>query len=125
MRPLKFRIWHKKDNEYIGNLQTILLGFDGSVKDVYNKEDITNDVIVEQYTGWNDPSGKEIYEGDILEYYTNYYGKERTHNHLVEWKTWDGDEFGEPQHTGYFDICGAKIIGNIHENKELLDEESQ
>lgn len=70
---MKFRIFDKRNIEYIDNLQPILVGFDGSVKDVYNKQDISEDVIVEQGTGVLDRDGKEIYENDIIN--TSSYGK--------------------------------------------------
>lgn len=70
---MKFRIFDKRNIEYIDNLQPILVGFDGSVKDVYNKQDISEDVIVEQGTGVLDREGKEIYENDIIN--TSSYGK--------------------------------------------------
>lgn len=70
---IKFRVFNIQDYEYIDNLQPILVGFDGSVKDVYNKQDISEDVIVEQGTGVLDRDGKEIYENDIIN--TSSYGK--------------------------------------------------
>lgn len=70
---------------------------------------------VGQFTGLTDKSGKEIYDGDILD-----------GNRVVTFKYgafWNDEIFGK----GKFPICfhlseklDHKIIGNIHDNPELL-----
>lgn len=127
MRELKFRAWDKENEEYM-NGYDVLLKYDGSVISRYAlavfDTDMPVNVIIEQYTGLKDKNGKEIYEGDIVEYTTCYYGNEKRHRKVVEWEEWDSDDFGEPHNLGYFDLSeGMEIIGNIHENPELLEDE--
>lgn len=101
-REIKFRAWVKKGGA-MADWETITKECDrfSLLKD--------QNFIFMQYTGLKDKTGKEIYEGDILDIKYNYIGKV-----AVIFKR------GEYNISRYnLDKC--KVIGNIHENPELLE----
>ena len=63
-RTLKFRCWVKDENRWGSNMS-----LDDILKDdeVFSDEELSNCDIM-QFTGVLDENGKEIYEGDIIEY---------------------------------------------------------
>jgi uncharacterized phage protein (TIGR01671 family) len=132
-RELKFRLWrnNKKKMYFVTNLNFLMQGFEDSYEveaDYFDNDNepyiIDNENnILEQYTGLNDKDGKEIYEGDIVQS-TNHH-PDKFEIRFVEggfcaW--WGNDEF--PIDINHFydsKGCCIKVIGNIHENPELLN----
>jgi len=115
MREIKFRVWFK-------DLQIMVNeGFDEE-KDCLNKtlKKFNAKQNLMQYTGLKDNNGVEIYESDIIQC-TN----EETY--IIEWHNEMCCFVGYMEDRDYemFSYVlrpkGIKVIGNIYENRELLE----
>lgn len=119
MRPIKFRAWQRPWKKMF-----ILTHHDGKFL-TGNEEIETCDFnspiwIVMQFTGLLDKNGKEIYEGDILSY--EFPNPSACYIDVIEWQ--EGmTECCQSSYDGYEtkNIESSRIIGNIHENPELLN----
>jgi uncharacterized phage protein (TIGR01671 family) len=118
MRPIKFRAWDKRRKLMMYDVQA----FYGSFWDLLKDENC----FVMQYTGLKDKNGKEIYEGDIVD----YKGHQVVEYHLGSFVCYEKKLLGNSYRIDYMrnlsDICEAgdmrkfEVIGNIYENKDLL-----
>ena len=127
---IKFRAWDKETNKYfeptyqayMGRLEDLTIGLSGRLqkrtyRGVVDESVFPGRYVVEQFTGLTDVNGKEIYEGDILE--------NRKYRSIVKFAS--GKFLADLIETiQTFDLIGethgSKVIGNVHENPELLGE---
>ena len=122
----KFRFWCTSENRFITD--PVIHG-DGkiSVQSGICGRDYCHDVIIQQYTGWNDKNNKPIYEGDIVKF-SRFFEKERKIKELKSFIRFDEGKFGFDLigfNGMFFDLsewCSIEIevIGNIFEHSELL-----
>jgi len=86
---------------------------------------------VGQYTGKMDVNGKKVFEHDILQLYTVWVDGTRTKSAKVIVQWWTNDQCyvlttKEGYHCADFGNYGRpeylEVIGNIHDNPELLEE---
>jgi len=113
MRIIKFRSWLGKRFWY----------FD--INSGFNQENLDVCGAPQQFTGLHDNNGKEIYEGDIVEFeyctcHIEYDLYSFTFIYIdapYEWRL-NSCEFTP----AVIDIKECKVIGNIHENHELLEQ---
>lgn len=135
MREIKFRAWDNKNKEFVcavPSLEVLLDDPDAPVSHHdYSEEEaiyfcpnypmgptFNGRIEYEQYTGQKDKNKREIYEGDIVVFYKNE-GRskciEEVH-YLVD----EGNLYPRVE-----DCCvlgnKSEVIGNIHENPELLN----
>ena len=127
----KFRAWHNE----LGRMMSIknMWFQDSRIEELELNDAIMNDYItvspdeieLMQSTGVKDKNGKEIFEGDIVDYkgrkavvkwhgsYASFIYRfvDELHKRNAEWK---------PLYLSYYHF---EIIGNIYENPELLEVE--
>ena len=116
MRQIKFRAWDKDAGRWmVPDDVYAQLGNQA----MWNPE-VGEYFILEQFTGLHDSNGKEIYEDDIVEIKRGGLGPIR------ETITWESNEWCEDGfYSGYlltFTPDQYTIIGNVHQNPELLEE---
>ena len=122
----KFRIFIKNEPnpKYNGMFKVHSLHF-GTKKAIISAQygnvsiKLDNDKVLMQSTGLKDKNGKLIYEGDIVKFKTELFGKPKQ----IIW-----DECHYILKNTFIILCdmeikqfGLEVIGNIYENKELLD----
>ena len=127
MREIKFRAWDKEKE--IMHIQSKTCCF--HIADNFVGVDYTDDscyynewhgslnMILMQFTGLKDQEGKEIYEGDIIEYEElQTDGSRHDCKQKIEIVSYD-------DHYNTFGLSVGtlwKVIGNIYQNSELLKE---
>ena len=124
----KFRAWHKTWEE-MGKVKRIRFDDEGNVTTVlFRGRDLgtnthADEIELMQSTGLKDKNGKEIFEGDVVDYkgrkavvkwhgsYASFIYRfvDGLQERVSEW---------EPLFLAYYHF---EVIGNIYENKELLD----
>ena len=139
MDNLKFRVWDKKRDKMLlpyenEGLRIITIGGYISLIHCFQNSIIRNenwhwenyddkDVIIQQFIGLKDSKEKEIYCGDILKFREEYLISihEKKIYHIGEVK-FSAPRFYIDGPRATFQDC--EILGNIFENKELLNEQS-
>ncbi len=125
-REIKFRAWDKTNKRMVYD-STMFHIENGHVYQMVCWGDIkvnllSDDFILEQFTGLKDKNGKEIYEGDNVQFegeggavYEVVYDDDVAAFAVHNWDT--------TTHTFFYELGEEEevvVIGNIHENPELI-----
>lgn len=126
MREPKFRVWDKDLDKYLEGCEIESLMADlcskGEGREVIIKQICPARYVFEQYTGLKDEKGKEICDGDIVSVHTQYY----IETFEIAWREDKAGWFGFTTDDYTSPLCNiryAEVIGNVHENADLLEEE--
>ena len=137
MREILFR-GKSKDNDvwvegyYCGKVNKTIFSPAEDSAQIVDKDLYWHEVIPEtvgQYTGLQDKNGKMIFEGDIVKCISKFDAKdmvvifETAEFHLVNCQRYKN--YTECCGYRYFGTLETEVIGNIHDNPELLKGEGE
>ncbi|EAH6869464.1 hypothetical protein EJ753_06905 [Campylobacter lari] len=117
LKDFDFRVWNTACKKYIDDIELI----SNIMCDlIHGATDIIEDFEIELWTGLYDENGKKIYENDILEFFDYEEGYRIIQ---VQYNTDYGFFYKENYYIEKINNIDNKefiILGNIHENPELL-----
>ena len=118
-RQLKFRVWDKAENEFSDISEYDSWNWFDRFRDAKIPETLT----IQQYTGLKDKNGTDIYEGDIVKATSDQFVNENFIGKVIFdegcFLTW----INKNDIRGIWGEDDIEVIGNIFENKDLLEEE--
>lgn len=125
MREIKFRVWNKNKQRYSRQDEQSFL-VENNDNESYNVASVSFDYELEQFTGLHDKNGQKIYEGDIVKLHVVILSPDDKVG-FIEYSPKFGYciNFGKAiarqEYWAANDKHTIEVIGNIHENKELLE----
>lgn len=116
--------YYQKRHDFLGNEEHLIFYADGHT--VWDHAEVSSGTLC-QFTKLCDKNGNKIWENDILmAHLDESYSEDMTYE-TVEWNAagWVGRETGstDRQYLDEFDLEHFEVVGNVFDNKELLQEE--
>lgn len=128
-REIRFRAWDIKNKRFVNIVRFIFdqfgildyadVVYKGKLYKLYPSE-----IVLEQSTGLKDKNGEKIHEGDIV---LDYYDEDD--DFIVEWDKDTAsfiltgtDHVASVSFDNFYSDQDLEVIGNIHENEELLND---
>ena len=119
-REIKFRAWHQS-LECMSEVLELDFQHDAiRCAPGHLPKNRISDCVLEQFTGLTDKNGTPIYEGDIVRCGANEFsqGKVLKVAYVLNAFVYVTDD--EPESTSYYGQHITEVIGNIHQNPDLL-----
>ena len=120
MREIKFRAWDAEREQMFTHPKWVEFRAKHGVITAHNYNRASNVQTLElmQFTGLTDKNGIEVYEGDIMELFSD--GEQYSAKVCFDVDRFFNGWNINPHHIEE----GSTVIGNIHENPELLEAKS-
>lgn len=132
----RFRVWIKKQKAIVETSDIVSIDFEDEMVEIQNvyfvdglpdSRDLEtyrfDEIKLMQSTGLKDKNGKEIFEGDIVDYkgrkaVVKWHGSYASFIYRFVDELQERKSEWKPLYLAYYHF---EVIGNIYENKELLD----
>jgi uncharacterized phage protein (TIGR01671 family) len=133
MREIRFRVWDAKYNKFVvPNMDNhdVYFYLSSILAELVPLKEYEGRFILQQFTGYSDKNGREVFEGDILKYKIyegNMDSRDDAYEYVDKVKFENGTYFPRPHsfvcedswyNHEFFDL---EVIGNVFENKDLCE----